>query len=521
MDGDGDRWLVRGTMRAWVAPGVDLDEDVAPGGDADWLLTHPRCRLLKLQPKVTVGRVVTRAGPLWVKRYTPHAPRVVLGSFARTSPAMRAFRTARRLERLGFGVPVVVAAVEFRALGFVQRSFFVTREVEGAETSDARWASLAGKPAARRTLARALGSLLARLHAAGIYHNDLKDVNILVQGPEHAPRLVLLDLERVAIGRPPPGRRRRKNLVQLERTLGRSVGRAVRLRVLDAYLGAASSRAERRAWARAVLAAAARKDRSRAVPNRAASRLEVTCTVVCQDEAEHIGACLESVRWCDEIVVVDGGSRDATVSIAAQIADRVLVNPWPGYRAQKQFAFDQARSEWVLSLDADERVPHELASEIRRRLQSPVSEDVAGFLIPRLVPYLGRWWYRGGWYPRPVLRLVRRERAVWRGTDPHDRLAVRGRVRRLRTPILHYSYRDVADHVRSVARLTAVAAAQTPRRRGVGWGRLVFYPMWRFVRAWILRRAVLDGVPGAFVAITDAFYVFLRWARVWERDRPS
>jgi len=517
---ESDRRIVRGPLRAWLAPGVDLDADLAPGGDVDWLLTHPRCRLVKLQRKVIVGRVTTRSGPLWVKRYTVHALRVYLGSLGHPSPADRAFRAARALEGLGFAVPPPVAALEFRCLGGLQRSFFVTREVEDATTTDARWRALAGRPAGRHALARALGTLLARLHAAGVYHNDLKDVNILVRGPEMAPALVLLDLERVTIGRPPSVRRRRKNLIQLERTLGRLANRAARLRVLEAYLGVASSRSTRRRWARAILAGAASKDRRRRqdTPRRQA---DISCTVVCQDEAERIAACLESVRWCDEVIVVDGGSRDATVSIASGIADRVLVNPWPGYRAQKQFAFDQARSAWVLSLDADERVPAELAAAIEDVLSHEIPADVAGFRIPRLVPYLGRWWYRGGWYPRPVVRLVRRDRAVWAGTDPHDRLAVRGRVLSLRPPILHYSYENVADHLRSVAKLTAVSAAQVPPGRRVGCSRIVLYPAWRFLRAWILRGAVLEGLPGGFVAMTDAFYVFLRWARVWERERRS
>lgn len=519
MGAEADRRLVRGPLRAWLAPGVDLDADLAPDGDADRLLTHPRCRVVKLQPKVVVGRVVTRLGPLWIKRYTVHAMRVRLGSLGRPSPAARAFAAAQALEARGFGVPAVVAALEFRRLGCLVRSFFVSREVEGATTADLRWTALAGRPPARRELARALGRVLAALHAAGVYHNDLKDVNLLVRGSEDAPALVLLDLERVSFGRGPGLRRRRKNLVQLERTLGRAANRAARLRLLDAYLGPASTRASRRAWVRAVLRAAARKERSRERSGPARRAVTVSCTVVCQDEAAQIASCLESARWCDQVVVVDGGSRDGTVAIAESVADRVLHNPWPGYRAQKQFAFEQATGDWVLSLDADERITPELASEVQAVLARPLPAEVGGFRVPRLVSYLGRWWYRGGWYPRPVVRLVRRERAVWGGTDPHDRLEVTGRVLRLEAPILHYTYADVADHLRSVAKLTAVAARQVPAGRRVGLARLAGDPAWRFLRAWLLRGAALEGVAGCFVAATDAFYTFLRWARVWERER--
>ncbi len=514
MDAEPARQVLIGRLRAWLSPGVDPVTALAPDGDPDRLLTRPECQLVKLQDKVTVGRVVTAAGTLYVKRYTVHALRIALGSLGRPSPAWRAFAAARALAARGFGVPGVVAAVEDRRLGILRRSFFVTREVAGAVTADRHWATLAGRPADRRRFACALGDLVRRLHAAGVYHNDLKDVNVLV-GPGGA--LTLLDLERVRIGRPPGRRRRIKNLVQLERTLGRLTSAPARLRLLGAYLGAAATRPDRRAWASAVLAAAARKDGRTRAPAALAGPA-VACAIVCQDEAAHIASCLASVAWCDEVVVVDGGSRDDTVAIARRFTPRVVHNPWPGYRAQKQVALEAASASWVLSLDADERVTPELASEIRAALCA-VPADVAGFAIPRLVPYLGRWWYRGGWWPRPVVRLVRRARAAWGGIDPHDRLEVAGGVRRLRSPILHYTYADVAGHLRSVARLTAVAAAQVPAGRRVGLGRLAGEPLWRFLRSAVLRRGLLEGHAGFFVAATDAFYVFLRWARVWERER--
>jgi glycosyltransferase involved in cell wall biosynthesis len=218
--------------------------------------------------------------------------------------------------------------------------------------------------------------------------------------------------------------------------------------------------------------------------------------------------------------VIDGGSRDATPQIARRRSARVLHNPWPGYRAQKQFALQASTGQWVLNLDADERVSDELANEIRAALRAAPG-DVDGYAIPRLVSYLGRWWYRGGWYPRRVVRLVRRARCTWSGTDPHDRAEVVGRVQTLRAPIFHYTYDDVGDHLHTVAKLTAVAAAQVPPGRRVGLGRLLAEPGWRFVRAYVLKRGFREGLPGFFMAATDAFYVFLRWARVWDRERRS
>jgi glycosyltransferase involved in cell wall biosynthesis len=265
-----------------------------------------------------------------------------------------------------------------------------------------------------------------------------------------------------------------------------------------------------------VVRRAARKDRSKPAPVGEATRPSISCTVVCQNEEQNLGLCLESVAWCDEIVVVDGGSRDRTVEIARRFTDRVLVNPWPGYRAQKQFALDATSGEWVLNVDADERVTPELAAEIRSVLAS-VPAAVNGFAIPRLVCYLGQWWYRGGWYPRRAVRLVRRSRTRWGGTDPHERAEVPGRIVPLDWPILHYTYRDVSDHLRSVNKLTAIAAEQPGVPRRIGTARLVAEPAWRFARAYLVRLGFLDGFPGLFVAVTGAFYVFLRWAKVRER----
>src|SRR5207244_3683254 len=174
-----------------------------------------------------------------------------------TSPAARS-PPGPPLAAHGFAPPELVAAIEFRRAGLLRRSFFITREVAGAVTADVRWQAILADPdvrrrrAARGAFAGALGELFRRLHAAGLYHNDLKDVNVLVDGPPAAPHLVLLDLERVrALGR--VGRRRRvKNLVQLARTLGRQASATDRARFLRAYLGGTGTRAERRAWGAAV-----------------------------------------------------------------------------------------------------------------------------------------------------------------------------------------------------------------------------------------------------------------------------
>jgi hypothetical protein len=470
---------------------------------------------------VIVGRATTAAGPLYVKRYNVFSWRLALASLWQPSPAFVAWAGMQALVARGFETPEPVAAVEVRRAGVLIRSFFVTREVPGATTADVRLRTILAAPmgrerrVARRALARALGDFVHRLHAAGVYHSELEGMNVLALGPVEAPRCMLLDLERVRVLPRLGARLRVKNLVQLARTLGRQASAADRARFLAAYLAGGAGRADRHFLVRTVLRRAARKDRrkGREVATRTPT---ISCAIVCQNEEANIRACLETVDWCDEILVVDGGSKDRTVRVAQEFTDRVVHHPWPGHRKQKQFALEATRGEWTLNIDADERVTPELAAEIEVAL-ARVPADVDGFAIPRLVCYLGRWWYRGGWYPRRVVRLVRRSRARWGGADPHERAEVEGRVLPLQWPILHYTYTDVSDHLRSLNHLTDVAAEQ-PSVPGSMVVRLVVEPAWRFLRAYVLRRGCLDGLPGFFVAVTDAMYVFVRWAKVWERS---
>jgi len=242
---------------------------------------------------------------------------------------------------------------------------------------------------------------------------------------------------------------------------------------------------------------------------------KVSAIVVCYNEEDNIRACLESVTWCDEIVVVDAHSTDRTLDIVRQFTNRVLVRDWPGYREQKQFALEQARLEWVLNLDADERVSPELRTEIQQELADG-APGIDGFYIPRLVHYLGRWWYRGGWYPDYRLRLFRREKARWGGVNPHEKVLIEGRTRRLTGSLLHFTYADVSQHLQTVNRLTDISAVETLKRDRVTAGRLVSRPFWRFFRSLVVDRGVLEGWPGFFVAATAGFYVFLKYAKALE-----
>ncbi len=160
----------------------------------------------------------------------------------------------------------------------------------------------------------------------------------------------------------------------------------------------------------------------------------ISAIVVCFNEEERIEDCLKSLVWCDEIVVVDAFSSDRTPEICQRYTQRFVQREWAGYRDQKAYAHSLATMDWVLLVDSDERVTAELQKEIAESLTQD-NGDYAGYAIPRLVRYLDRWWWRGGWYPDYDVRLFRRDRATWGGVDPHEKIIVDGKVRRLRQPL--------------------------------------------------------------------------------------
>jgi glycosyltransferase involved in cell wall biosynthesis len=245
---------------------------------------------------------------------------------------------------------------------------------------------------------------------------------------------------------------------------------------------------------------------------------EVSAIVVCRNEEGNIERCLRSLQWCSEIVVVDSFSTDRTVEICRRFTDRVIQRPWRGYRDQKAFAHSQATKEWVFLVDADEEVPSKLREEIEESLRR-FRDRYAAFSVPRLVYYLGKWWRRGGWYPDRKIRLFRRDRAAWGGIDPHEKVLVRGRVRRLKTPLHHFSYRDTVDHLERINHFTTVSAREL-RERGKRWSAVqnALAPGARFLHFYFWKRGFQEGFLGFFLAVTAAVYVFLKYAKLRELE---
>jgi glycosyltransferase involved in cell wall biosynthesis len=245
---------------------------------------------------------------------------------------------------------------------------------------------------------------------------------------------------------------------------------------------------------------------------------KLSVTVITKNEAAHIGAALQSAAWADELIVVDSGSTDGTVAIARQYTDRVEVRDWPGYVEQKNHAAAIASFDWILSLDADERVTPELAVEVQRTLGSEPRH--AAYRIPRVTWHLGRWIRTTDWYPDLQTRLYDRRAAAWAGRYVHESVSVTGPVGRLRGELQHYAYRDLADHLETIDRYSAAAAREMfERGRRAGWTDLALHPPLAFLRNYVARGGFRDGTTGFIISRMNAYYVFLKFAKLWELQR--
>jgi len=239
--------------------------------------------------------------------------------------------------------------------------------------------------------------------------------------------------------------------------------------------------------------------------------------IITYNEEENLPRCLASVAFADEIVVVDSLSTDRTVDIARQAGCRVISQAFLGYVGQKNCAVRHAAYQWVLCLDADEWLRSGAAATIRAALATR-TPDVAGYTLKRHTYYLGDWVNHGGWWPEHKLRLFDRQRGQWCGNSLHEGVRVAGRVVSLDAEIGHRSYRDMAHHLSKLNTYTTLMAGGLHERgmAQVGLGTLVLRPLARFCRMFVLRGGWKEGVRGMIIASIGAFYVFAKYAKLWE-----
>jgi glycosyltransferase involved in cell wall biosynthesis len=246
---------------------------------------------------------------------------------------------------------------------------------------------------------------------------------------------------------------------------------------------------------------------------------ELTATVITYNEEEHIRQCLESLAWVKEIVVVDSGSRDRTTEICRGYTDKVFATPWVGFIEQKNCAISFASHDWVLSIDADERVPEELRQAIERELSAPRHD---GYWISRRNYFLGRWMRHGGWYPDRVLRLFDRRKGRFGGVNPHAYVVIQeGSVGLINSHLAHLTYKDFSQYVRQQNRHTEISAAELVSRGrqpgSVTGAELLLRALVKFVQAYLLKRGFLDGFHGLIAAVGASYCHVITYAKVWEQ----
>ncbi len=242
--------------------------------------------------------------------------------------------------------------------------------------------------------------------------------------------------------------------------------------------------------------------------------------LTCNNEETLAGALRSVSDLAEEIVVVDSGSKDSTLDIAKQYTDRIIHQPWQGFRDQYQFAQDQCRGEWVIFLDADEELSPQLGEEIRlelaRNQQRPSHAQIAGYRIPRRTFFLDRWILHGAWSSDQEIRLYKKALGRWEGglhacVHIHD-----GAVATLRNFYYHFSYRNISEQIEKLNHYSTETAKEACSLGKTSIMNVISHPIWRFIKDYFLKAGFLDGMPGLVIAVNDAWYTFNKYAKSWE-----
>ena len=253
----------------------------------------------------------------------------------------------------------------------------------------------------------------------------------------------------------------------------------------------------------------------------------ISVSVIACDEEANISRCLASTRELAaahelEIILVDSGSKDRTVEISESFGAKVSHNDWPGHRDQKNVALDRCSHDWVLALDCDEELTPDLTASILAFFQNGHHDQYEGASMNRRVWFLGRWITHGDWYPDRKVRLFRKSCACWTGSHEHDKIKLDGACLQLHGDLNHFSFPDTRRYIEKINHY-ADAYLKRELEAGNAWclGQNLLRPIWRFLRAYFLRRGFLDGFPGLWIATATAFQTFVRHSRTYEEAQPS
>lgn len=248
-------------------------------------------------------------------------------------------------------------------------------------------------------------------------------------------------------------------------------------------------------------------------------KLPLSLVVITLNEERNIERCLKSVPFASEMIVVDSFSSDQTVARAQELGAIVIQEKWRGFGAQKAFAAEKARFDWILSLDADEALSPELQKEIMARFAS--LDPLTGYRLPRLSYHLGRWIRHGGWYPDYQLRLFNRKHSAWTPAALHEKVQS-PQTEKFEKPIFHWVFQGVSDQVRTNDKYSSLSAEELFNKgKRFSYLKLIFKPCFKFFETYFFKRGFLDGLPGFIIAMGASYSLFLKFSKLWELERIS
>lgn len=250
----------------------------------------------------------------------------------------------------------------------------------------------------------------------------------------------------------------------------------------------------------------------------------LSLVIITRNAEAHLQKCLQSVPFAEDKLVLDCGSTDRTQEIARENGARVVVEEWRGFGLQKRRATELAKTDWVLNLDADEALSPESQKEVLALFQDGSRRfEESAFQFPRLSYHMGRWIWHGGWYPDWQTRLYDRKRANWTSAQLHEKVQCEsGKLARLKKPILHWVFKDLADQVQTNNRYSTLGCEEL-RAKGKRFSHfnLLVKPLVKFLETYVWKRGFLDGIPGFVISVGAGYSVFLRWAKLWEHEKQE
>lgn len=241
----------------------------------------------------------------------------------------------------------------------------------------------------------------------------------------------------------------------------------------------------------------------------------MSAVIITHNEEDNIRECLESVKWADEIIVVDSDSTDGTEEICRAFGVNFIKESWKGFALQKNSAIEKATQDWILSLDADERITPELRKEIASLMESGNPKD--GYFIARKNFFLGRWIKRCGWYPDYNLRLFQKGKGLFGIREVHEAVQLNGIAGHLKSPMEHHTYKSLEDFMKRLDRYSTLAAKELLKeKKTYGIFHIVFRPAYTFINMYLLRLGFLEGYYGFVLSVLYAFYTFLKYIKLLE-----